>query len=34
MVVHVFFEDLYRGRWTLCKKGVRWEIERREFGMV
>lgn len=26
------FEDLYRGRWMLCKEGVRWEIKRRKFG--
>lgn len=26
------FEDLYRGRWILSKKGVSWEIGRKEFG--
>lgn len=27
------FEDLYRGRWILFKKGVSWEIGRKEFGV-
>lgn len=26
------FENVYRGRWISCKKGVSWEIGRREFG--